>query len=93
MVGCSRSGAAAVSSWRPPTGLLSSVDGAVALVPEVCAPPELRTITPDSSVVTVCDGEADAPDLVKRPPDSSSVECSEEVVDVGLVDDECDADG
>jgi len=68
------------------------VDGAAALVPEVCAPPELRTITPDSSVVTASDDDADAPDSVLRPPDSSSVECSEEVVDVVPVDDEFDAE-
>jgi len=86
-----RSGAA-VCFWPPPTGLLSSVDGAAALVPEVCAPPELRTITPDSSVVTASDDDADAPDSVMRPPDSSSVEGSEEVVDVGRVDDELDAE-
>jgi hypothetical protein len=55
-------------------------------------PPELRTITPDSSVVTASDDDADAPDSVMRPPDSPSVECSEEVVDVGLVDDELDAE-
>jgi hypothetical protein len=61
--------------------LLSSVDGAATLVPEVGAPPEARTITPDSSVVTVSDDDADAPDSVMRPPDSSPVECSEEVVD------------
>ena len=55
----------------------------------MCAPPELRTITPDSSVVTVCDGEADAPGLVKSP-DSSSVERSGEVVEIGGVEDERD---
>jgi hypothetical protein len=60
-------------------------------VPEVCAPPELRTITPDSSVVTVCDGEADAPGLVK-PPDPSSVERSGEVVEIGGVEYERDVE-
>lgn len=64
-----RLGAPAVSIW-PPTGLLSSADGAAALVPEVRAPPELRTITPDPRV---------------------EVECSEDVVDVGLVEEELDA--
>jgi hypothetical protein len=56
-------------------------------VPEVCAPPELRTITPDSSVVTVCEGEAGASGLVK-PLDSSSAECPGEFVEIGMVGDD-----
>jgi len=61
-------------------------------IPDVCEPPELRTITPDSSCVTISDDGIDAPDWLTGPPVSLSEECSEGVVDVGLVDGESDAE-
>src|SRR6478752_7349415 len=49
-------------------------------------------MTPDSSFVTISDDEIDAPDCLTGPPVSSSEDCSEGVVDVGLVDGEFDAE-
>ena len=69
--------------------MLSSAAGTASSVPEVCAPPEERTITTGPSVETVSDEDADASGASVPTPDSS-VEGSDEVVDVGPIDDELD---
>ncbi len=62
-----------------PVGVSSSVDESAPVIPEVCWPPELRTITPDSWVVMVSDDFAGSDSSAEL--SDSSVEAAEEAFD------------